>query len=313
MNKNPLIHIGYGRSASTTIQRYFRQRDSRFNFGGSKKSAQKIIDIVLDEICCSPQKYNFGKCRDLIAEIHGESICKPLIFSERLTGHWYSGGYDSFQIADRIHREWPDAKILICIREQKAILSSIYRHYIAKGGTLSFESYARPDRSRGLRLPQFNLDFFKYNILVEHYISLFGARQVKVVLFEQLIRDRMKFFKEIYDYAEVRFPEETYRIDQHENIGMQNGFIIKRFLNRIFSDMYIHEATGTNHNFSKIMNKMASAASLLTRISLGKSEIMNLNEEVTKTVFNEYVDANKKLVEIAEIDLSDFGYQLHDH
>ena len=162
-------------------------------------------------------------------------------------------------------------------------------------------------------MQQFNLEFFKYNILVEHYIGLFGAQHVKVVLFEQLVRNRMKFFKEIYDYAEVRFPEEIYRIDQHENMGLEKGFIIKRFLNKIFSDMYIHEATGTNHNFSKIMNKMASVASLLTRISLGKSEIVNLNEEVNKTVSNEYVDANKKLEEILEIDLSDFGYQLHDH
>ena len=52
----------------------------------------------------------------------------------RLSGHPYSGGYDSRMIADRVAEVFPEARILIVIREQRSMIVSTYKQYVNAGG-----------------------------------------------------------------------------------------------------------------------------------------------------------------------------------
>ena len=47
-----------------------------------------------------------------------ESDSTPVLSAERLSGNPHSGGYDSLQTAERLHRLFPQAKVLVVVREQ---------------------------------------------------------------------------------------------------------------------------------------------------------------------------------------------------
>ena len=68
----------------------------------------------------------------------------PVLSYERLSGNPHSGGYDSKEIANRLVQVFPDAKILIVIREQKDIILSTYKQYIIEGGACTVKRYLHP-------------------------------------------------------------------------------------------------------------------------------------------------------------------------
>jgi hypothetical protein len=69
----------------------------------------------------------------MLADAEREGLL-PIVSFPRLSGHPYSGGYDSRPIADRIAQVFPEARILIVIREQRSTIVSTYKQYVHAGG-----------------------------------------------------------------------------------------------------------------------------------------------------------------------------------
>ena len=65
----------------------------------------------------------------------------PVISSERLSGNPDASGFDSAYIATRIADAFPDAKILIMIREQTKLLVANYFQYLKRGGHRHYQHY----------------------------------------------------------------------------------------------------------------------------------------------------------------------------
>jgi hypothetical protein len=82
-------------------------------------------------------------------------------------------------IADRLRALFSDARILICIREQKKVILSCYNQYIKKGGAISISSYLNvSDRTR---VPLFDFRHFMYHRLISYYQQIFGRDRVLVL------------------------------------------------------------------------------------------------------------------------------------
>lgn len=67
-----------------------------------------------------------------------ESDSTPVLSAERLSGNPHSGGYDSLQTAKRLHRLFPQAKVLVVVREQTEEILSCYNQYVRAGGVLPY-------------------------------------------------------------------------------------------------------------------------------------------------------------------------------
>ena len=57
----------------------------------------------------------------------------PVLSDETLCGDPFQRRYNGGDVADRIHQTFPRAKVLIGIREQKAMAISSYREFIFLG------------------------------------------------------------------------------------------------------------------------------------------------------------------------------------
>ena len=148
---SPLIHIGYAKAASTSIQSVFGDPKTGFAVGRQPReySAKEVQNMsVISELALAHDfEFSASTVRNEVSDVlswAGPAGRTPVVSAERFSGHWVTGGYDAKTIADRIFEVWPTAKVLIVFREQRSMLNSVYRQYVRKGGGRTFSQFVDP-------------------------------------------------------------------------------------------------------------------------------------------------------------------------
>lgn len=179
----PLLHIGYHKTGTTWLQkRVFPDTEAGFSFVAGPRIVRSVFVAV------NPFDFDPGAARKNFARGINEAEAQglvPIFSHERLSGSPYAGGYDSRTNADRLAATFPEARILVVIREQASMLGSVYKQYLRWGGAASFDQYVTPPPGTG-RLPVFRFDFLEYHRLIGYYQDLFGAENVLVLPYELL-------------------------------------------------------------------------------------------------------------------------------
>ncbi len=92
--------------------------------------------------------------------------------------------HDDIGAARRLREENPNARVVICIRSQRTIIPSTYSTYIKAGGKLNYGDFVATLLLRRK---------FYYFDLIREYRERFGADNVLVLLYEDLVHDREEF------------------------------------------------------------------------------------------------------------------------
>ena len=200
MDTSPLIHIGYHKTGTTWLQQDLFGEPTLFGFG--PMAPQAVIDEAF--IGGNPFTFDPKHARDLVMPsiAEAESIGNvPVISHEPLCGLPTLNGFDSKTIADRLHATFPNARILIAIREQRSMMLSVYKQYVATSGTNSLKRMWREYAPEERRRPFPGLDVFEYHHLIAYYQELFGRDHVLVLPFEHLTQDATAFAARIYGFV----------------------------------------------------------------------------------------------------------------
>lgn len=154
----------------------------------------------------------------------------PVVSHERLSGSPYAGGYDGGILADRLAAVFPEARVLVIIREQTAMTLSIYKMYVRMGGAASFEQFL--SRSPGLaRMPSFRFDFLEYYRLIGYYSKLFGPENLLVLPYELLRAEPVSFLQAICDFTGVEATASSFQL---ENVSPSALILsLKRHINKL--------------------------------------------------------------------------------
>ena len=125
-----VIHIGYAKSASTLLQNAF--------------SAHPALDMVNSRPFTRPLLFNDENVFDSSAlrGLASDATDKVRILSDEGLCGW-SFFYNYSRIARRLSETFPDARILILVREQSRFLESLYRHELGFGYGFSAERFIR--------------------------------------------------------------------------------------------------------------------------------------------------------------------------
>ena len=130
----------------------------------------------------------------------------------------------------------PYSKVLIIIRSQFTIIKSYYYLYLKKGGTLSFGAY--------LKIIVENKKF-DYWTLYNSYKRFFG-KNIKIILFEDLIKNKQIFINEISDWLGMKKLVNTHS-DQAVNQTPQSADLINlRLLNKLIGFSKFSRGHGVN-------------------------------------------------------------------
>ena len=209
MLSDPLIHIGFHKTASTWLQRELFHPDSDYfcpltpdrNLNSGKFIGKHFVRDHERHLLSSFVMNTDAVHRAVEAVLKyvdpGDRI--PVISYERLSGNPHAGGFDARTIADRIKAGFPGARIFCVIREQKDIILSSYHQYLKIGGTDSVADYLT--RSYDGRRPGFSPAAFNYIDLVDYYYRLFSPENVLILPYEMLRDSASEFLGRLGDFT----------------------------------------------------------------------------------------------------------------
>lgn len=190
-----LLHIGYHKTATTWMQqRLFVPEHGYLQIARHPDVWKHVVGP--HGLTFDPSGMKAVIARGLTALPEGKV---PVISSEIISGHPFFGGIGSDVYARRLKEIAPDARILISIRSQMRILTSVYMQYLMRGGTSKPEVFFAGDPELGFY--GFRPEHFEYDRLVGLYQDLFGAENVHVTTQERLVRDMDGVAAELAEFS----------------------------------------------------------------------------------------------------------------
>lgn len=206
-----LIHVGYIKTGSTWLQKHFFPFVQNADYIDRRFIFNQLIKSGTMEFCPSEFLNYFDKY------LKG----KIIISQENIIGGIYQRPAKRIETAGRIKSVFPDAKIIIFIRNQAEIISSAYSMHLKCGETSKITDYIFNKKLAGMNNCEndFVYDFLKFDIIISMYKNLFGNENVRVFLYEDFLEDNVRFlraFNEIYglviDMGLLNFSKENIRL-----------------------------------------------------------------------------------------------------
>ena len=314
---NVLIHIGYHKTGTTWLQNMLFTTEnnvfepiSKTRKGHSSLARHFVYDD--ERYCLSPFDLNQARIQKEIENVkrskHKFEQKIPVISHERLSGNPHSGGFDAKKIASMLKKTFPNARILIVIREQKSFILSNYFQYLSIGGAYSLNKYLNTKYDG--RRPLFSPSHIKYLPLINEYYNLFGMNNVLVLPYEMFRDEPLLFIARIGDFLNVKIDVKEELLNKKLNIK-SHEFVMyyMRFLN------YFRRSSSVN-NYSSMSNKYTrklASALFATVCTLFPARLDTaLKNRLEKQIYNyaadRYVESNKELSKLLEVDLSLYGY-----
>lgn len=308
---SPLIHIGYPKTGTTWLQKHV--------FSNTSLGFRRVDTALVRQQFVEANLFDFdpNDCRQrLAAELaaaHREG-CLPVLSYERLSGHTFFGGYDARLIADRLHEVYPRGKVLLVIREQRAMIYSGYQQYVRGGGVLGLRDYLCPPCRPRRMAPRFTLEHYAYHRQILHYQRLFGPANVLVLPMEQLRAEPVRFVEEIGRFARVDLAPEALGalpFSERTNAGMTPlAVAVVRWLHRLFARTEFSPAPllplpGTSY---RTANRLGDLLARLAPAFLHHRFEERVRALVASVVQDTYQASNEYTSRLIGIDLASYGY-----
>ena len=300
----PIVHVGYHKTGTSWLQRHLFRTENR-GFARLLLSSRHSDFIWVDDFEFDPARYRAEFGPDIAKAREAGRV--PVVSSERLSGNPHSGGYDSRRLADRLRAVFPDARILIVIREQRGMILSSYGQYVRAGGVCSLRDYLRGPGD--FRLPWFRLSYFRYDRLIRHYQSLFGREQVLVEAYERFREDPEAYVRRICDFCGVVLKEELpYRQVKNPGLGplalglqrRLNPFVVRDSLNGN-SALAMPLLRGPSRALLRGLDRLSPRA-LNERLRAGWERC------VAEAAEGYYEESNRRTEEATGLELARLGY-----
>jgi len=317
MAKPYLFHIGYAKTGTTWLQtHYFTRREAGFAFVrerkantpggiGGKAPGRYIIEKPLFD-------YDPPSVRCTVDELFATDLAAgltPVISNEQLSGSPPAGGWLAKEHAWRLVSSFPDAKIFIVAREQRAMIRACYMQYLRAGGCMSLREYmAGPEDGQ---LPQPDLYYFRYDGLLRHYLELYPRNQVLCLPYE-IFRDRpAEFLATLDGFAGVATCQ-ALPLSHRENArdGMLQ-YPIWRWLNPLVHRRSLNGRSPYAMNFlhrpSRLVLKKLSP--LLPK-SWDRALLRRWERQIDAATAGFYEESNRRLAQLIGFDLGSLGWRV---
>jgi hypothetical protein len=308
---NPfLIHIGYHKSATTWLQKnLFSNADCGFV---SPWGAQAGI-AVQEFICGNPFSFSAEKTR--IKFQHGLKTATdlgliPVLSNEALCGLEHPRTRYEKETADKLFKTFPDAKVMISIRNQKSSITSHYRQYISKGNSKTISEYICSNSKPQGFYPECQLDRFEYDLLVSYYIKLFGESNVLVILQEELLTHPQLVCDQISNFLGIKaFTAPSVDKARVGNKGLVLEF--RRFWNSY--NIGVPDWSKPNQSISyRLISKLERIIEKLTPKFIDDHIEKEISTVVNSVCADRFESSNKALKKIIDKDIKTFGYPLEE-
>ncbi len=311
--ETPLIHIGFPKAASTWLQKYLFQPDQGYIKIMNPIDAQlNLIDPPA--LSFEPQTVH-AFLRKQIKQRDPQERSIPVITSEALSGKPYGGGYNRKELADRLKTIFPQARVLIIVREQKSMILSLFKLVVNWGLPHSLAQFLNPIDPR--IAPQFNYDYLCYDKVVAYYQLLYGKKNVLVLPFEQFKMDPASFIGALKYFSphQDKLPKNATPLPYDAKVNISPP--ITHLILRHWINYYLLK---TPFNYSGPITNQKGFLFRCIKYSLGIQKFLPdaVNRHI-KDKYKSYIktqtlgkfgESNRALEKLIQTDLSQYGYDV---
>jgi hypothetical protein len=299
----PLLHIGYHKTGTTWLQRnVFPDEGMGFAYVGDPRAVLSAFFVNPFDFRAEVAWRGF---RPRIERAEERGLL-PVISHERLSGSPYAGGHDSRAVADRLAETFPDARILVAIREQKSMILSVYKQYLGFGGAASLEQFLKAPAGIN-RSPVFRHNFFEYHRLIGYYRSLFGAGNVLALPYEILRSRPADFLGRITGFLDL---PDAVPPPGRDNISPSAlSLSLKRRANRfVVRDALNPAPLFERPNINRRMNRACKRFDAAAPPHLLKRYEARWRDYIERQVGDRYAESNAATSRMIGLDLKTLGY-----
>ncbi|MDX8353108.1 sulfotransferase [Cognatiyoonia sp. IB215182] len=303
MPKAPLVHIGYQKTASTFLQRRVFSDEAVFVRPWGRHAAQAIEHFVLEH----PEHFDPAKVRAVFGQFEDQI---PVISQEDLSGIPVYAFYHAETVAQRVKEAFPDARILVCVREQKSMIVSQYFQFVRQGGSRSLLSMLEDNDSKVGFRPVIRKEHFEYDLMYNLLRRYFDADRILMLPHELLRRDPETYFAKLNTLLGTSLPSslatETVNAKRSGSAAQ-----VERFFNKMFpmppdlpKDYKDYPLWVRARN--RLMRNIDQFATRYT--NLGQSFEDKIKREAAGYIGDHFAASNTRLSKLLDIDLAALGY-----
>ncbi len=196
-----LLHVGLHKTGTTWLQnRVFV--DERLGFAAPWGG---LADIAVQEfLLVDPLHFDAASVAQRLLPRLSEAAARglvPVFSHEALSSRPHEGLYHAAVVAERLRAVFPGARVVIGLREQNALLLSLYRQHVRNGGRFTLEQFLGLGSEPAGWAPPCRLDFFEFDRFVTLYQRHFGRESVLVLPLEMLARDPTEYLRSLRQFA----------------------------------------------------------------------------------------------------------------
>ena len=311
MNRRLLLHIGFHKTGTTFLQDHVFEPPNRgFSSPWSVVGGEAVEHFVLPH----SGRYSAGTVKSefvaAVAELGRDEKAVPVISHEDLCGYPAMHRYYGWDVAGRLKESFPDAQVLIGIREQKSMIRSTWGEYVRKDGEWPLEEFIGTGEDNPGFRPICRLDHFEYSLLVNRYIDLFGKENVLVLPYELLRNDAVAYEQAVHDFCGTGVTADV--VHPASNVGLGAlTLAIQRRLNRFAKvpPLWAGDRIALPSSYRAKMRLVR----LLQRVipsAWHDREDRKIRAYITEVVGSKFKESNRELSETCGLDLAAYGYDV---
>lgn len=301
MKKNLYLHLGYPKTATSTLQKYLFPNFKNTSFIG-KPFKSKIIEKIFYKLYRQDSLFykKLDNKNTLKKEINKYYKNVNLIFSdETILEAFNSKIIDKMVIMQRLKDIFSDynIKVILVLRNQMSMLDSLYVYDRRKknnylSGQKWVDSIIRSLDKETYLTDNNLLGLLDYPQIISKFEKIFKSSNVKIFLYEELKENIESFFLKIGFYVKDEYEKNNIDyINMHENkrrglllmiyLSLQNIFNVK--LIKYFVPLFIRRKTRNKKtNFLNYFEKKISRVGPKAKLNLTRQQYLYLHKYFTK-------------------------------
>ncbi|SFM32089.1 hypothetical protein [Salibacterium qingdaonense] len=301
MRKKVFVHIGFHKTATSFLQRCIYPNLSSVRYLKYGKLKQELYDLRL-------KKLSDERIQEIREKVDSFYKRKPLLISyEGLSGSPFSQkrSKSNIRVLEDIRRVFPeeeyDVHIIVGIREQVNLLTSLYVQYVHQGGVNKPERHLQNLERQGI------LDHYHYEYYLDKVRELFGDNHYYVLIYEHFKNDMDARMLDLLQYM----GEEEIPPYENEQINRSYGTLqmaIGRRANHLFKTK-LHPKGLIPSNPSPIKGKISPRKVLQSKLSFKLHyKRYHLPGELENELKARYVESNRDLQQRYNLNLPDIYF-----
>jgi hypothetical protein len=309
MNNQPIIHVGYPKAASTTLQCNLFFEHYEINYlsvqGPIHKENFQIDEnfrkFYKDLVTMNGIEYHYSNTRNFFNDVIKKYMSseKRNLFSHEMLIN--QGKLDNALRAYRLKEIFPNAKIIIVLRNQVNMAISMYdmSPFIELGNEVRYITFYQW-LNMNFKYPDNNfLGGLKYYETVSLYKEIFGNNNVGIFLLEELSENTDVFAQKLSEFINVD-ANQTKHLLKNKSVNTAKSHHVHNLRVKFIPGI----------QFSKVLPKSTHKylVNKLTEVLPSKKSVMS--QYYVDKMHEIYGLSNRKLMDEFGLDVAHYGYPL---